>query len=298
MKIWITLVAFSIGTVWYTPFYGQSKHHILTFHHLNQSITIREYFDYLDQVIDSFNVFLPFDLTEHILVHANPWILDRLVATDYYKRAEVGDFLYDQRKAVVLKKGDRIAIPDVDLAAEIIKKLNSLSIEINIPEFRLRILKDQVPIYQFAVRVGRNEDVYLAAADRIADLRTQAGSGKIVRIFKDPPFINPATNEKYKETRRDDGKITLMPLIPWLETEINGIRNGQLIHPTTNPSTLGKAYSNGCIGVKEGDAWIIYYHAPVGTKVDIKYDLVTTPNGVDSVRLLDIYKRHDLPQDR
>ena len=52
-------------------------------------------------------------------------------------------------------------------------------------------------------------------------------------------------------------KVTKLPQIPFIETEINGIRNGQLIHPTTNPETLNKAYSNGCIGTKEADAWVI-----------------------------------------
>ena len=74
-----------------------------------------------------------------------------------------------------------------------------------------------------------------------------------------------------------------------METEINGIKNGQLIHPTTNPETLNKAYSNGCIGTKEADAWVIYYYAPIGTKIKIRYDL----NDVDSrgkpVILKDIY---------
>jgi L,D-transpeptidase ErfK/SrfK len=46
-----------------------------------------------------------------------------------------------------------------------------------------------------------------------------------------------------------------------------------MIHPTTNPVTLGRAYSNGCIGTAEADAWIIYYHAPPGTPLKIRYDL-------------------------
>ncbi len=57
--------------------------------------------------------------------------------------------------------------------------------------------------------------------------------------------------KQFFTTKRDDEKRTFMPLIPWIETEINGIRNGQMIHPTTNPKTLGKAYSNGCIRVRE-----------------------------------------------
>ena len=76
-----------------------------------------------------------------------------------------------------------------------------------------------------------------------------------------------------------------MPQIPWIETEINGVRNGQMIHPTTNPKTLGKAYSNGCIGTTEADAWIIYYYAPIGTPIEIKYDL----KNEDGKTLIDIY---------
>jgi L,D-transpeptidase ErfK/SrfK len=64
-----------------------------------------------------------------------------------------------------------------------------------------------------------------------------------------------------------------MPQINWIETEINGIRNRQFIHPTTNPKLLSKAYFHGCIGTRESDAWIIYDHTPLGTKITIRYDL-------------------------
>lgn len=67
--------------------------------------------------------------------------------------------------------------------------------------------------------------------------------------------------------------MTKLPQVPFIETEINGLRYGQLIHPTTNPVTLGKAYSNGCIGTKEADAWVIYYYSPLQTKITISYDL-------------------------
>lgn len=52
-----------------------------------------------------------------------------------------------------------------------------------------------------------------------------------------------------------------------LEPAIDGIRIGQLIHLTTNLATLGKLSSNGCIGLRESDAWMVYYYAPLGTKV-------------------------------
>ncbi|MBP9873779.1 MAG: L,D-transpeptidase, partial [Haliscomenobacter sp.] len=95
----------------------------------------------------------------------------------------------------------------------------------------------------------------------------------------------------YEVTRRDDGLLTACPQIPWLEPEINGQRLGHLIHPTTNPRTLGRAYSNGCIGTREGDAWFVYYHAPLGTRVVFRYDLWTVGPEGDTVRLRNVYRR-------
>ncbi len=83
--------------------------------------------------------------------------------------------------------------------------------------------------------------------------------------------------------------MTKLPQIPFLETELNGFRHGQLIHPTTNPETLGKAYSNGCIGTKEADAWVLYYYAPIDTKIHIRYDLNTLDENGNTIILNDIY---------
>ena len=104
-----------------------------------------------------------------------------------------------------------------------------------------------------------------------------------------PDYYNPSDGHQYYVTRRDDERITSLPQIPFIETEINGIRNGQLIHPTTNPKTLGKAYSNGCIGTKEADAWVIYYYAPIGTKINIRYDLKAKDSIGENITLKDIY---------
>src|SRR5690606_4815866 len=113
---------------------------------------------------------------------------------------------------------------------------------------------------------------------------------------RDPWFINPVTGKRYFATQRDDGKYTLMPQIPWLEPAITGIRYGSLIHPTSNPNTLGKAYSNGCVGTAEGAAWIIYYHAPVGTKVSFRYDVTVTDEKGDTLQLKDIYQLNNYYQ--
>ena len=124
---------------------------------------------------------------------------------------------------------------------------------------------------------------------RVQDLKTKTGEGIAFKHVRDPRYVNPVNNHEYFVTRRDDNKVTKLPQVPFIETEINGIRNGQLIHPTTNPITLGKAYSNGCIGTKEADAWTIYYYAPVGAKIHIRYDLNVVSKELDTLVLKDIY---------
>jgi len=83
--------------------------------------------------------------------------------------------------------------------------------------------------------------------------------------------------------------VTKLPQIPFIETEINGLRYGQLIHPTTNQETLSKAYSNGCIGTKEADAWVIYYYTPINTKIEIRYNLNVKDKNGNRLLLKDIY---------
>ena len=84
-------------------------------------------------------------------------------------------------------------------------------------------------------------------------------------------------------------KMLKLPAIPWIEPAINGIRLGQLIHPTTNLATLNKASSNGCIGLRESDAWYVYYYAPLGTKVVFRYDLQVKDENGNVIQLDNIY---------
>jgi len=256
---------------------------------VGRAVHVEDYFTFMDSIITSFGPAVDYPLTEHLLVHANTWILDTLVNTDYYYQLQQGNFVYDQRKLTVLKPGDSLYIPGKDEVATLQHKLNATFLDVNIPEYTLRIYRNDTVLYSFPVRVGRNSRRYLKTAGREVDLRTPIGIGKIVRIDRDPDFVDPVTGKAFSTTQRDDGRRTMMPQIPWLEPEINGIRSGALIHPTTNPITLGKAYSNGCIGTPEGAAWLIYYHAPVGTKVVFRYDLrITDQDGNDRV-LEDIY---------
>jgi L,D-transpeptidase ErfK/SrfK len=257
---------------------------------ITQDINIGQYFDYMDSLVNLYDSVVPYPLSEHLLVRANPWIIDTLANTDYYRMMARDSFVYDQRKLLVLRLADSIMIPDSLSAVTILDYFKKTHLDINIPEFTLRVYQDSTLLYTFPVRVGKNTRKYLAMVDKTTDLRTKNGGGEIVRHEKDPDFYNPVNHERFYTTKRDDNKTTLMPQIPWIETEINGIRNGQMIHPTTNPETLGKASSNGCIGTRESDAWIIYYYAPLGTSINIRYDLEITNLNGDKVKLKDIYK--------
>lgn len=253
---------------------------------VSKNIKIKEYFQFVDSIVNSFNQTQNYTLTEHILIRNNLWIIDSLVATDYYKMIEKDSFVYDQKEMIILKKGCEINVPDSVAVDSIFKLFNRTVLDINIPEFKLKILKDSSCLYQFNVRVGKNKSSYLKMGDRITNLRTKTGSGTIVRHIRNPDYYNPVNGHKYYVTVRDDEKLTKMPQIPWIETEINGVRNGQMIHPTTNPVTLGKPSSNGCIGLSEADAWVVYYYAPIKTKISIRYNLNTEKNKLD---LKDIY---------
>jgi hypothetical protein len=256
---------------------------------IHRDIPIRGYFEFMDSLVAHLDTTLSYCIDEHIIVRANPWLIDTLQYTDYYYLMERGVFTEDPQSLLALQDGQELLIPDSLMAESIREKLAATVIDINIPEFKLRIIEGDQELHTFPVRVGRVQKKYLAMAGKEVDLRTRTGIGSIIRINRSPLFINPSNNKRYHSTRRDDGKVTKLPRAPWIEPELDGQRYGQLIHPTTNPATLEKAYSNGCIGVGEGDMWRIYYHAPVGTRVVVRYDLeVIDPNG-DTTFLKNIY---------
>ncbi|MBK7038264.1 MAG: L,D-transpeptidase [Bacteroidetes bacterium] len=265
------------------------KNSILGWIKIEEDIDIKHYFPFMDKLILKADTFKNWNINEYIIVHSNPWILDSLVASDYYSLQEKGIFNYDQTAIVILHKGDSIAIPDSAYAANINSKLASTIIDVNIPEFTLRLYQMDDTLLSCPVMVGRDAKKYIYVIDRTIDLKTPIGEGKIIRIDRMHKVINLDTGKEYTGTNRDDGKFTKMPIIPWIEPEINGIQYGAMIHPTTNQNTLGKAYSHGCVGTKEKDAWMIYYNAPIGTKVIFRYDLSIINEKGDSVELEDIY---------
>ncbi|MGB5275334.1 MAG: L,D-transpeptidase [Flavobacteriaceae bacterium] len=256
---------------------------------LSKDIPIGNYFSFIDSLVTHYDSLVPYHLTEHLLVSANPWIIDTLANTDYYRMKARDSFVYDQKKLIALPKGNPLILPDSISAIRLQNELAHRSIDVNIPEFKMRIYRDSVLLFSFPVRVGQNKKRYLAFGNRVTDLRTKSGRGKIIGYVKNPDYYNPVDGKRYRVTRRDDELTTLLPQIPFIDTEIDGVRHGQMIHPTTNPETLGKAYSNGCIGTKESDAWIIYYNAPIGTPIRIRYDLMVRDEFGQEQRLKDIY---------
>jgi hypothetical protein len=254
-----------------------------------KEIPVAGFFKFIEEVVRQNDTLNSYHLTEHLLLRANPWLLDTLMHTDYYYQMDRGNFVYEQQKMVVLKPGDTLLIPGPKTAAVLLKKMAQTRLDINIPAFELRILEGDSALYTLPVRVGKSKRKYLEAAGRVVDLRTRTGSGEVIRINRYPIFIDPVDGKKFKFTKRDDKRTTLMPQIPWLETKINGGRYGQMIHPTTNPRSLGKPASNGCIGMREADAWRVYFYAPVGTKVNIRYDLETINEKGDTIRYNNVY---------
>ena len=254
------------------------------------TVRIKDYFNYIDSLVVAYDSLTNYPLSEHLLVRANPWIIDTLSNTDYYRMIKKDSFVYDQKQMIVLRPYDSIVVPDSLGAVQILNNIKSTRLDINIPEFLLRIYQDTALLHTFPIRVGQHKKRYLKMNDRVTDLRTKRGVGHIVDYRRDPVFYNPVDGKRFYLTKRDDDRTTLMPQIPWIETEINGVRNGQLIHPTTNPKSLGKAYSNGCIGTSEADAWFLYYHAPIGTLITIRYDLKITDADGEEIVLENIYK--------
>jgi hypothetical protein len=256
---------------------------------LTADITAGDYYHWINFWVDSINRRTPHFIDEYILVHANSWIIDSLRNTDYYYLKEKGIKSLDPKLERIAEKGRKLLIPDSLKAAKISFDLDHTYLDLNVPEFILRVYQHNKIIRSFPVRVGKNERRFLAMAGREVDLRTRPGIGTIIRVNRQAAFINPRDNKRYQTTKRDDGVVTQLPNIPWIEPEINGVRHGHLIHPTTNIETLGKPSSNGCIGMREADAWTVYFYARLGTPIQIRYDLEILDEKGEKIRLSNIY---------
>jgi hypothetical protein len=264
---------------------------VLTWVPVEKDILVKDYFHYMDKVVKQADTFPNWHVNEYSIVHTNPWILDSLRSFDYYNMMAKGVFVYDQTQLIILHQGDSIAIPDSAYSSKIDARLATTIIDVNIPEFKLRLIQLNDTILTCSVRAGRDGEKFIYVVGHSVNLRTPVGTGQIEWIDRMHKTINLDNGKEYPGTNRDDGKFTKMPMIPWIEPRINGIRYGVMIHPTTNPKTLGQAYSHGCVGTTEADAWTIYYHSPKGTRVIFRYDLQVVDEKGDTILLEDVYHR-------
>ncbi|MBK9016639.1 MAG: L,D-transpeptidase [Saprospiraceae bacterium] len=122
---------------------------------LTYDVTIGCLFDFLDTLVKRYDTLAPYPVSEHLLVRANPWLIDSLENTDYYRLKERGIFNYDNRSLVVMQEGDTLFIPNEADALELLTKMDSTVIDINIPEFKLRIVENGDTIYTFPCESGR-----------------------------------------------------------------------------------------------------------------------------------------------
>lgn len=259
-------------------------------HVVEKDIAVKNFFRAMETIANKYSDSLQYKLNLYQLVNHNSWIIDSLCHTSYYWLKERGIKETNQKERVVIKKGSVLMLPTQKEAEILASRLSANKILVNIPEFKLRIFHEDLLIFDCPVRVGRNESKYLKSIDKYMDLRTRKGKGFVYNTEHNPVWINPTDGKKYYDTKRDDGVVTKMPITPSITNWLDGYVSGQLIHATTNHETLGKAYSNGCIGTAEEDIWRIFFYCPPGTKVEIIYDLELGSDG--STLLPDIYDKH------
>ncbi len=137
-------------------------------------IFVGDYFGYIDSLVQRYDSLVPYPLSEHLLVRNNPWVIDTLANTDYNRRMEKDSFIYDQRQQIVLPKGLTLKLPDSTKACRMLEEFAHTEIDINMPEFRIRIFQDDILLYTSPIRVGQNRKRYLKLlADHITHHRAQ-----------------------------------------------------------------------------------------------------------------------------
>jgi len=96
---------------------------------VERDVQMADYFDFMEKLVATLNSALPYTLTEHLLVHANPWIIDRLAHTDYYYTKAKNQFIYDPSQIVIFGKGERIRIPAYRKTQQLIRDQKNTYIE-------------------------------------------------------------------------------------------------------------------------------------------------------------------------
>jgi len=104
-------------------------------------IKFQNYFDLIDSISSHYlnkKSSIPGDL---LIVWFNNWILNRLKSTDYHIASAAGNWVYDLSEEVIFSPGDTILIPDSIAADSAANALLETRLVLNIPEFRLRLIR-------------------------------------------------------------------------------------------------------------------------------------------------------------
>ncbi len=129
-------------------------------------------------------------------------------------------------------------------------------VEINIPEFTLRVFRDDEVIRTFPVGVGR------------PGFPTPVGSFRVISKVEHPVWENPYLGPGVKRI----GAGAENPLgTRWIG--FHATEQGEYgMHGTDSPETVGKLSSHGCIRMRIPDAEALYQLVSVGTPVRITYE--------------------------
>lgn len=96
-------------------------------------------------------------------------------------------------------------ILDSLMIVELCDRRDLIVIDVNIFEFKLRIIEWGIVNYSMEVWVGRNECKYLVLVGREVDFCIVIGEGYMYRIECDFIFINFSNGKCYYIIKRDDG---------------------------------------------------------------------------------------------
>ncbi|WP_427338939.1 L,D-transpeptidase [Caloranaerobacter sp. DY30410] len=132
---------------------------------------------------------------------------------------------------------------------------NQYKIVINVPSKKLTLFKNNIIIKEYPVAVGKS--------------KTQTPIGE----FK---IINKVINPYYSKKNIPGGS----PRNP-LGSRWMGFKVHYGIHGNSAPNSIGTFASGGCVRMYERDIQEIFGVVPVGTPVQIKYDLIEVVNDID-----------------
>lgn len=132
---------------------------------------------------------------------------------------------------------------------------NQYKIVINIPSRKLTLFKNDKIFKEYPVAVGK------------AKTQTPIGEFKI---------INKIINPYYAKKNILGGSLRNPLGSRWM-----GFKVHYGIHGNSDPSSIGTFASGGCVRMYERDIQEIFEIVPIGTPVQIKYDLIEIVNDID-----------------